>query len=109
MPTLRELAAVTVGDRYSPVLAEGLRGDANADRRLAALVLGEIDKSHDPCNYLGVEAHLDQLACSVVALDVRLEDRVEHFVRGERLVVALVGSKLGRRRLGQYRLRDDLL
>ena len=43
-----------------------------------------------------------------VLLDVELEDGIEHLVRREALVVALVGPQLGRRRLEQHALGDDL-
>ena len=39
------LAAVAVGDRHAPVAAERARGDLDPRRRLAALVLGEVDEA----------------------------------------------------------------
>ena len=57
---------------------------------------------------LGVEPGGDELATGAVALDVGLEERVEHLVGRERLVVALVGTQLGRRRLREHRLGHDL-
>ena len=43
-----------------------------------------------------------------VALDVGLEQRVQHLVRRQRLVVALSGAQLGGRGLGQDGLRDHV-
>ncbi len=56
---------------------------------------------------LGVEAGVDDLADGAVVDDERLEERVEHVVGGKALVVALVGTQLGRGRLHQHRLGDD--
>ncbi len=50
----------------------------------------------------GVEPLGDELAAREVVLDVRLEQRVEHLVGRQRLVVALAGTQLGRRRLGEH-------
>ena len=55
-----------------------------------------------------VVAELDDLAGGAVVLDVELEDRVEHVVGRQALVVALIGAQLGRRRLGDHVLGDDL-
>ena len=55
------LAAVAVGDRHAPVAAERLRGDADAGRVLAALVLGEVDEAQDAVDVLGGQAALDEL------------------------------------------------
>ena len=90
--------------RSSP---ERLGGDPHPGRGLAALVLGQVDQAHHPGHQLLVEARFDQLAGGQVALHVGLEDRVEHLVGRQALVVALVGAQLGRRRLGQHRLGDD--
>ena len=91
-----------------PVAAERLRRDAHPGRALAALVLGDVDEARHPPHDGLVVAELDDLAGRAVLLDVRLEDRVEHLVRRQALVVALVGAQLGRRRLGDDGLGDDL-
>ena len=41
----------------------------------------------------------DDLRSGAILFDIQLEDRVEHLIRGQALVVALVGSQLRRRRL----------
>ena len=56
---------------------------------------------------VGVEAHRHQLGAGAVVLDVGLEDRVEHLVGRQGLVVALVGAQLGRGRLGEHVLGDE--
>ena len=50
----------------------------------------------------------DDLGRRPVVLHVGLEDRVQHVVGRQALVVTLVGPQLGRRRLGEHRLGDDL-
>src|SRR5690349_21945727 len=47
-----------------------------------------------------------QLRRGQVALDVGQQNRIEYLVRGEALVVALIGTQLGRGRLGEDRRRD---
>ena len=90
-----------IGTRRSLPNALGVtRTPGGVWRRLySARSTSRVIRSHE----LGVEALLDQLAAGAVVLDVGLEDRVEHLVGRQRLVVALVGSQLGRRRLGEHR------
>ena len=74
-------------------------------RRLySAMSTRRVDAPHDGL----VGAELDDLAGRAVLLDVGLEDRVEHLVRRQALVVALVGPQLGRRRLRDDGLGDQL-
>src|SRR2546423_686917 len=68
-------AAVAVGDRHAPVAAEGLAGDLDARRALAALVLGEVDQADDAVDVGLGEAARDQLLAAEVLLDVALDDR----------------------------------
>ena len=56
---------------------------------------------------VGIEAGGDDRLGRLVALDVALQDLVEHVVGRQRVLVGLVGPQLGRRRLGEHRFRDD--
>ena len=60
-------------------------------RRLAALVLGAVDQPRSPRSTTSLgQAAADQLLAALVLLDVGLEDRVEHVVGRQRVLVALV-------------------
>ena len=99
-------AAVAVRDRHPPVAAERLRRDLDPRRLLAALVLGQVDEADDAVDVLRGQAAGDELLAAEVLLDVALEDRVEHLVGRQRVLVALVGAQLGRRRPRDDRLGD---
>ena len=83
-------APVAVGDRHAPVAAERARGDLDPGRRLAALVLGEVDEADRAVDLLLGQPLGDQLLAAVVELDVALQDPVEQLVGGQRVLVALV-------------------
>ena len=51
-------------------------------------------------HHLGVEAGGDDLVGAQFFLDVPVEDRLQHVVGRQRVLVGLVGAQLGRRRLG---------
>ena len=70
---------------------------------LAALVLGEVDEPDHALDVGGGQAARDELLAPEVLLDVALEDRVEDLVGRQRVLVALVGAQLGRRRAGDDR------
>src|SRR5436189_292414 len=78
----RALAPESVGDRQAPVATEGLRGDADARRRLAPLVLGPVDKADHTLDDVGRCARGGDLVAALVTLHVGLEDPVEDVVRG---------------------------
>src|SRR6185312_2986068 len=88
----RRSSAVAVRDRHAAVAAERAAGDLDAGRGLTALVLGA----------------QDELLAAEVLLDVGVEDRVEHGVGGERVLVALIGPQLGARRALDDRARDQI-
>ena len=73
-------------------------GDLDARRRLAALVLGEVDEPDRAIDLLRGQALCDQLLAALVELDVALEDAVEQLIGGQRVLVALVGAQLRRGR-----------
>ena len=90
--------AGTRGDRIAPVAAERATRHAHARRRLAALVfvaLHEIEHAH---HGRAVEAARADLIHRQIVLDEGLENRIEHFVRRQRIAVLLIGTQLGRRR-----------
>ena len=62
----RRSAAIAVGDGHAPVAPEGARGDLDARRRLAALVLRQVDESDDPLDVLGGKALGDELLAALV-------------------------------------------
>ena len=74
---------------------------------MAALVLVDVDELCDPADDRLVVTELDDLAGCPVVLHVEPQDRVEHFVGRQALVVTLVRPQLGRRRLGEHALVDD--
>ena len=86
---------VAVRDRYPPILAERLGAHAHAGRRLPALVLGEVDEAHDAIDEGSVVPGCDELGAREVVLDVAAQDRVEHLIGRQRIVVALIGPQLG--------------
>ena len=53
-----------------------------------------------------IEARGDDLVGRLMPLDVPLQDVVEHVVRRQRILIRLIRPQLGRRRLGQRRLRN---
>src|SRR3546814_17576360 len=80
-------AAVAVGDRHAAVLAEGLGGDARAERALAALVFGTVDEAGHLVADVGVEDARADIATGPVELHVGLQERGEHTVGRPRLGV----------------------
>src|SRR3954469_6886155 len=72
--------AEPVGDRQAAVPAEGLVGDADAGRGLAALVLGSVDEPHHLHHRFLGEAICDEVLDPHVALHVGLENAVEQLV-----------------------------
>src|SRR6202050_4069331 len=86
-----ELAAIAVGDRITPVAAEGPPAHAYAGRRLAALVLGTLDQIERARDHGAVEAALADLLDRQIILDEAREYRIEHLVRRQRVGVLLVG------------------
>src|SRR5688572_15553748 len=86
-----------VGDRQTPITAERLQADLRSRGRLTAFELGHVDQTEDLRDDLRVVAALEQLGHAEVAVDVVGDDRVELFVRRERVAVLLTGRQLGRR------------
>src|SRR3546814_18288025 len=101
-------AAVAVGDRHAAVLAEGLGGDARAERALAALVFGHVDAAGHLVDAVGVEAARDDLPPGQAELHLPLQERVEPLVGQHRLVVARVAPQLRRGQVRGNRLGPEL-
>jgi len=56
---------------------------------------------------LGREALRDNFSGTLIALDVRLENRIEHIVRGQRILIGLMFTQLRRRRARDDAFRDN--
>ncbi len=106
--SVHEVLDEGVGDGHAPVLAEGARGEFDAHRPLAALVLAGLDLADDREHQLAVVPRARDLLYPAALLDVHLQDGVEHLVGGQGIGVQLVGSELGRGRPLDYLRRDEL-
>src|SRR6185503_1458848 len=99
--------AVGVGDGIAPIAAEIARAELDARCGLAALVFGDIEELLDAFHGRGIEALLDDIVQTHLALDQAFENAVEHGVRRERVLVLLVGTKLSGGRLVDDALGHD--
>src|SRR5947207_8068542 len=97
-------AAPPVSNRQAPVLSEGPRRDLYARRRLAALVLGAVHQPQHVVHGRLVVAQLDDLLRRTVLLDVEAQNRIEHLVGRQRILVALPRLELGGGRPGERAL-----
>ena len=94
---------------FQPARATGMRQPVpkarslmrRPGRGLAPLELGQPHQTQHPPDRRLVEPRGDDLLGRLVALDVALEDVVEHVVGRQRVLVGLVGPELRRRGLGQ--------
>ena len=68
---------IQIADPHAPIPAERARGDLDPRRRLAALVLGEVDEADRAVHLLGGQPVGDQPLAAVVELDVAVQDAVE--------------------------------
>src|SRR6266481_2932737 len=103
-----ELLAKFVNDGQAPVFTEGARGDLDADGALAPLVLVAVDHGDHPLHRGRVEAPRHDVRHAQVALDVTLQDGVQHVVGGQRVLIGLPRPELRRRRPRKDTLGDDL-
>src|SRR6266511_5606732 len=95
-----------VRHRIAPVLAEAAVRDAYAERRLTSLVFRRADELHDMLDVRFRKSTLDDFFGARVFFDVRLQDRVEHGIAREALLVGLIRLELGRRRAFDHALRN---
>lgn len=79
---------VGVGQRHTPVAAEGLLGDPQRKRGLPTLELVAINQAGHPPGQLGIGTGGEQLLHGEVVVDVPLQHGVELVVGGQALVVA---------------------
>ena len=86
--------AEMVGDRITPVAAECLLRDLDTRWRLSPLVFGDVEKVRDLPDMVGGETRIDEFRRRKIPLDKALQNGIEHLVRGERILVLLVGAKL---------------
>src|SRR5690349_7029249 len=82
-------------DRVAPVAPEGAVSDADADRRLAPLVLVDPDEPGHTFHVGTVETGGNDLLGALVLFHVAGEDRVEHVVGWQAVLVLLIGPQLG--------------
>src|SRR4029079_1118211 len=87
---------------------ERLRGDADRRRGLSALEFVRVDELEETRHEVAVEAGRGYLVDLLPLLDVELENGVEHLVRRQRVLIRLIRTQLGRRRLRDRRPRDHL-
>src|SRR5215467_16297214 len=80
---------VAVGDLHAPVPPKCTRRDLDSRGALASLVLAGVDQADHPPHDLELVAGGDQFFEAAVVLDVSLEDRIQHLVRREAVLVDL--------------------
>ena len=85
-------------DGHPAAEAEGATRHFQAGHRLRAFVFVEIDAALDPADGLLVPPARDDLGNAELLLDVEFENRIEDFVRGERVLVALIRLQFSARR-----------
>src|SRR5439155_21296989 len=96
-----------LSNRKAAAHAEGARRNLQPGRCLAALVFAERHFVDDLVYDGGREAALDDLVFAQILDDVSLEDRVEHFVRGQRVLVFLVRAEFSARRFADRGFGDE--
>ncbi len=96
-PTILAAGArlVILGDGHPPAETKSAAGDFQARRGLAALVFAPIDQPDDAQNRLLVESVGDDLGGAFLLFHVPMQDRVQHVVGGKRILIRLIGAKLG--------------
>src|ERR671935_1403253 len=98
---------IAVRDRHPAIAAKSPGRDLDAWRRLPALVLAAVDELDDARDDFAVVPGGHQLLEAAVVLDVALQDRVQHGVGRQRVLVLLILAQLGRGRLRQHALGYD--
>src|SRR5687768_11776212 len=98
------LSAEFTGNRIAPILAKAAMGDPNPHGSLPALVFVDTDQPGHPLYHGAVKARRDDLLHALVVLHVALQDRIQHFVGRQAVLVDLAGPQF---RAG--RARDDAL
>src|SRR5690606_12107892 len=87
-----------VDDRVAAVAAEIAGGDFHARGGLPALVFRDVEEVFDALHEIAFMPALDDLAHRHFLLDEAVENVVKRLVGRERILVLLVGTKLGGRR-----------
>ena len=100
--------AEPVGDGIAAVAAEILLRYLDAGRRLAALVLGDIEQVLDAVDGLPVVSARDDRVDRHLLLDEALKNLVEIGIGRQRILVRLVLAQFRRGRLVDDIVRDDL-
>src|SRR5881628_3824836 len=100
------LRAELRSDGVAPIAPEAAVGDADADRRLPALVFVDLDQARHALHIRRRITGRDDLVDALVLLHVALQDGVQHLVWRQTVLVLLVEAQLGRRRPRDDALRD---
>src|SRR5262245_29644028 len=95
-----------VGDRETPVTAEGLERDLWTRWILPPLVLRYVHHADHLVDQVRVEACSHDVRASAVLLDIIVEDVVEQLIGRQRVRVELPGPQLSGGRLGDRVLGD---
>jgi len=80
---------------------------SRARRRLPPLVFGDVEQAVDPRHRLAIESLGHDRGQRLFPLDQPLQDRIEHLVGRQRILVGLVFAQLRGRRPGDDIHRDD--
>lgn len=86
------LRLVFLGDGHFAAHAEGARGDFEAGGGLSAFVFVEGDAADDPFDGVAIKAVCDDFLRGALFFHEEVKDGVEDFVRGEGVLIALVGA-----------------
>src|SRR5687767_2017364 len=92
------LAAIPRRDRIAPLAAEGAARDFRPRRRLLPLPFAGADQVQHALYGLALEACRDDLLARLLLVDMAQQDRVQHLIRRQGILVRLVLAQLGRRR-----------
>src|SRR5690606_21671294 len=97
----------TLDDREAASRAEGLRCHAQDRRGLLAFVFRVVHPTRDALDRGSLVAEVDDRLDALALLDIGVKDGIEDLVRRERVLIALIRTKLGGRRLLDRRQGDD--
>src|SRR5690242_12979946 len=100
---------VSLGYRNATSNAKRLARDLQSGRGLAPFVFVQIDQTHDTLHGRFVKSTRDDFRSGPALHDVGFENRVQHVVGWQRVLVGLVRAQFCGRRLGDGRRRNDFL
>src|SRR5947208_14709670 len=95
-----DLGDELLSDREWPAKAKGARGDLQAGRGLLAFVLVAIHQQRDVADQFQIESvMIGNLLGAPQVFNIGLKNPVKNMVRRQAVLVLLVGTQFGRRRL----------